>query len=207
MPIVVMRNKTPEQVRQDVAGFARRYVQDWTRWLAAPKLDRPQMFGEILRRWQATRPLPMRRLHREALHGSPFLEELLAASGALVTALGTLDLRTIANRNESQTHALSALWQTFSQLPAAGSASCVGISKAVLLVTYGAIGPAFDSQVRRKLRIGRIDTFQTWVATLEEIADDLRAFEMLHGSLVEAVPQEFAQLACGRLYDMVLGPR
>jgi hypothetical protein len=45
--------------------------------------------------------------------------------------------------------ALRGLWGNFTRLTATGEASCVGITKSILLVTDGRIGPAFDSTVRR----------------------------------------------------------
>src|SRR5438132_14321958 len=80
MPIEAIRMKTPAQVRADVAGFAARYVQDWNAWLTADTDARPELFGRILRKWQAARPGAMRRLKREAQHDEPFLEELLESA-------------------------------------------------------------------------------------------------------------------------------
>jgi hypothetical protein len=45
MPIVVIQNKTPEEIHQDVAGFEQPYVEDWRSWLAGPALDLPKLFG------------------------------------------------------------------------------------------------------------------------------------------------------------------
>lgn len=86
-------------------------------------------------------------------------------------------------------------------------ASCVGITKSVLLVTDGRIGPAFDRQVRMKLGAGRPSTPQEWLRLLEGVAADIEAFEKRYGPLSELVPSDFAALAHGRLYDMALGPR
>lgn len=47
-----------------------------------------------------------------------------------------------------QRHALTALWDTFRDLPTIGTANAVGITKAIKLVTGGRIGPALDSKVR-----------------------------------------------------------
>jgi hypothetical protein len=207
VPISVLRNKTSQQVYDDVNGFAQRFVQDWRRWLAAAPPARPVLFGKILRKWQATRPLPMRRLRGRASHDPPFLDDLLARSAAPIATLGNLDVRTVRRRTEPKNRALSDLWQIFRQLPSRGFASCVGITKATLLLTDGRLGPAFDSNVQYKLRMAPPATCAAWVATLEEIADDIIAFEDTHGLLTEAVPKEFAHLAYGRLYDMAFGPR
>jgi hypothetical protein len=52
---------TPHQVAQAVDGFAIGYVNDWEWRLTVPDRRRPKVLGQILRCWQATRPLPMRR--------------------------------------------------------------------------------------------------------------------------------------------------
>jgi hypothetical protein len=60
VPIDAIRSKTPSQVWNDVNEFAARYIDDWEAWLAVQADLRPELFGQILRRWQATRPLAMR---------------------------------------------------------------------------------------------------------------------------------------------------
>jgi hypothetical protein len=205
--IQAIRAKTPQEVHAAVDGFAVRYVDDWTQWMAAPALTRPELFGRILRRWQATRPLPMRRVRDEANHEAPFLEDLLAAAEDPLRALGGLTVLTVGWRTVEQEEALVELWDVFSRLPTTKVASCVGITKSVLLMTDGRVGPAFDRQVRTRLGIGRPSRPQDWLRILEGIAADIQAFESRHGPLSAAVPQRFANLACGRLYDMALGPR
>ena len=37
--------------------------------------------------------------------------------------------------------------------------------------------------------------------------DNIGAFEVHSGSLIDAVPERFRHLGIGRLYDMALGPR
>jgi hypothetical protein len=209
MPVCVLRNKSPQQVCVDVDGFAARYAEDWRAWLAAGTAARSELFGQILRKWQATRPLAMRRLRAEARHNPPFLEDLLTEASEHIAGLGNLNVLTIRERTKSQSQALMDLWRILGRLPTSGTASCVGISKALLLLTEGRLGPAFDSIVRKQLGIGkpRNVTCAVWIATLEEVAEDIRAFEAAHGSLTKAVPQCFAHLAYGRLYDMALGPR
>jgi len=209
MPIDVLRNKTPQQASDDVHSFRLRYVQDWTKWITAPPLLRSQLFGEILRKWQAVRPRKMRRLRTDtmATHVPPFLDDLLDQSAKPISMLGNLTVLTIAKRSPLQHQALCDLWQTFCRLPTEGTASCVGITKAILLLTDGRIAPAFDSRVRQELRIDPPSTCISWASTLEDVADDIIAFETVQGSLASAVPKRFAHLAYGRLYDMALGPR
>ena len=205
--VEALRNKTPTEVRDAVDGFSFRYVADWETWLAAPPRARPQRFGEILRKWQATRPNPMRRIRAEAHHGAPFLEDLLERAAKPVLVLGEKTVLTIGHRSIQEDNALRALWDIFSHLSETGLASCVGITKSVLLVTDGRIGPAFDSNVRERLGIGRPETCREWLQIVEAVGDDIAAFESKHGPLAKSVSPRFAHLGYGRLYDMVLGPR
>jgi hypothetical protein len=207
MPVHVLKHKAPLEVREDVAGFAPRYAIDWNGWIATPVGAKPELLGRILRKWQATRPFAMRRVRAEAGHQPPFLEELFENARIQVDRLGDLSLMRIGSRSPGQERALHSLWQIFLGLPVAGEASCVGITKAVLLMTDGRIGPAFDSAVRGKLKVRRMSTSSDWIALLEHVADDINAFQSQHGLLSEAVPSQFADLPYGRLYDMALGPR
>jgi hypothetical protein len=83
----------------------------------------------------------------------------------------------------------------------------VGITKAVLLLTEGRIGPAFDSGVRRNAGVKAPKTYREWLWALDEMSDDLSAFEAVSGPLPLVVSRRFADLGVGRLYDMALGPR
>jgi len=139
-------------------------------------------------------------------HRPPFLDDLLKSATEPLREAG-LTVLTIANRTPEQEQALIILWTIFSQLPTSGAASCVGITKAVLLLTDGRIGPAFDAEVRRKLGVGRPATWREWLQNLEDVGEDIVAFESLHGSLTKAVPIQYAHFTYGRLYDMALGPR
>lgn len=207
MSVDALRKKTPKQVHDDVSSFAARYIEDWESWMQAAEEQRPQLFGHILRKWQATRPRAMRRLRNQAQHGAPFLDDLLRRSSKPLQVVEDLTLLAIAFRTAAQDRALVSLWKIFLHLPTSGAASCVGITKAILLLTDGRIGPAFDSKVRKQLGVGPPPTPAEWLGTLQQIAEDIAAFESVHGPLTDAVPRQFAQLGYGRLYDMALGPR
>ena len=113
----------------------------------------------------------------------------------------------LALATPDQINALHGLWATFSKLPQKGSASCVGITKAIMLLTNGRIGPAFDSIVRKKLGLkDHLRSSEEWIGVLRGISEDILAFEKLHGRLADIVPDQFAGYQVGRLYDMVLGP-
>jgi hypothetical protein len=155
VPIVAIRHKTAAQLRADVDGFAPRYVDDWDRWLGMSRQERPMLLGRILRKWQATRPRPMRRLRDEAQHGAPFLDDLLEDAAEPLGVVASCSLVTIADRTARQEEAFRMLWANFARLPLSGGPSCVGITKAVLLLTEGRIGPALDSRVRVKLGVAR----------------------------------------------------
>jgi hypothetical protein len=207
MPVHVLKYKTPRDVRDDVSGFAPRYAIDWNGWVATPVEARAELLGRILRKWQATRPLAMRRMRREAQHEPPFLDDLFEQARIEADRLGDLTVATVLNRSTQQEAALHALWQIFLRLPVTRQASCVGITKAILLMTEGRFGPALDSSVRDKLNIRGISTSTEWIRLLEHVAEDIAAFQATHGLLSQAVPAQFAQLEYGRLYDMALGPR
>jgi hypothetical protein len=149
----------------------------------------------------------MRRVRAEATHPSPFLEDLYAVGKRQAAALGDIDLVGIGRRTPAQDAMLRALWSEFSALTARETATCVGITKAVLLMTNGRIGPAFDSVVRGRLGLKSFGTPEEWLLILEACADDIAAFESRHGPFVDAVPNRFRHLGVGRLYDMALGPR
>jgi hypothetical protein len=201
--------KTPSEVATALDRFAPRYLKDWDEWLAAPTAARPELFGRILRRWQATRPLAMRRIAAEAKHEPPYLDDLFELASSPTGALGVLGDLTVldvASRTYQQHKALNGLWDLFSGLTTTKSASCVGISKAVLLLTDGRVGPALDSQVRTRLGISPPTTAAAWIGVLEGVGEDIAEFEARNGPLRDAVPPRFAHLAYGRLYDMAFGP-
>ena len=207
--ITILRAKTPTQVHSDVAGFAEQYVRDWERWLLASAHERPKAFVKTLGRWQATRPAKLRRLRvRAGEHPPPYIEDLLTKAAPHLHNLVGFSVGRAEALDRTERTALEGLWNVFSSLQQVGIASCVAITKAILLLSDGRIGPAFDSQVRKKLRLNRLLTSADWIAALSEVSDDIRAFEGTHGvSLPSAVPPRFSTLAYGRLYDMALGPR
>jgi len=199
---------SPEVIRENLNQFAKPYVLDWDQWLQVGDSDRVTKFASILRRWQGTRPLPMRRPKAEAKHDPPYIEDLIDKATPHLEALGDLTLTDIANATPAQMNALHGLWATFSKLPQRETATCVGITKAIMLLTNGRIGPAFDSIVREKLGFKHhLKSSGEWIEVLRGISEDILAFENLHGvKLAQVVPEELAAYQVGRLYDMVLGP-
>ena len=208
--ITALRSKTPTQVHGDVAGFATRYVEDWKRWSLAAPDERPALFVKTLGNWQATRPAKLRRLRvRAGEHPPPYIEDLLKSAAPHLHVLRNFEVGQTGPVKRSERTALAALWKVLSSLQQGGkSASCVAITKAVLLLSNGRIGPAFDSQVRRKLDVKHLRTAADWISALADVSADIRAFEERYRvSLSKVVPSKYANLGYGRLYDMALGPR
>ena len=211
-----IRNLTVDQIRQRMRSFDQSYVYDWNTWLIVRRdypLDHtaPE-FGRILRRWQACRPNKMRRCSDEATHEAPYLEDLVHSGINVATILNGFDLRHANAMSQATEDALLQLWAIFRQLSYSGRsrnglAGVVGISKAVLLVTEGRVGPAFDSKVRKELGVGDIPDARSWITNLKRVAEDIAGFEQSNQcALRDAVPSEFGSLHHGRLYDMILGP-
>lgn len=214
--ISLLARMTPDDVRNAISGFRREYVRDWQGWQkiyqhhAAHPPDGHSIvqLGRILRKWQATRPLPMRRPRIEALHEPPYLDDLVTQAWLHVRVISELSVRQLDTATPDQTHALAELWDVFRNMTSRGHATCVGITKAVLLLTEGRIGPALDSTVRRKLGIRQPHESSTWIRYLRGVSRDIISFETLHAVNIEMlIPPEWASIHVGRVYDMVAGPR
>jgi mannose-6-phosphate isomerase-like protein (cupin superfamily)/GrpB-like predicted nucleotidyltransferase (UPF0157 family) len=199
---------SPKVIRENLNQFSKPYVKDWDEWLQVSDTSRVVKFASVLRRWQGTRPFPMRRPKEEAKHDPPYIDDLIVEATPHIEVLDNLTLTGIADATPEQVDALHRLWMTFLKLPQRGTATCVGITKAILLLTNGRIGPAFDSIVRKKLGLkGHLKSSQEWIDVLRGINEDILAFEKQHSTkLAQVVPVELASYHVGRLYDMVLGP-
>ncbi|QLK42571.1 hypothetical protein FE661_10675 [Acidithiobacillus ferrooxidans] len=84
-------------------------------------------------------------------------------------------------------------------------------SKAIMLVTKGSIGPAFDSNVMKNLgyKYNHDKSFQMWKNMLQYVADDLIDFQkrIKVDDIYKPLPDDLRSIKLGRLYDMALGPR
>jgi hypothetical protein len=207
MAIDALRSLTPAELHASISRFKETYVRDWDTWLTITPERRAAVFGAILRRWQATRPFPSRRARAGAAHPPPYLDDLLERADEPLKVARTLGLSWINMRTSEQSAALTELWMIFRAVALNGQASCVGISKAVLLASNGQIGPALDSQVRERLRIPAPVSAREWLDILDDVGADIRAFERQHGRIRTIVPPRYANLADGRLYDMAFGPQ
>jgi hypothetical protein len=205
-------NLSIEEFQDRVNRFAPQYVVDWNHWLNTQPDARPQQFGIVLRRWQACRPNRMRRTQVQNQHDAPYLEDLINQAGQHLQMLQNFDVRDNASFSNQNCGALTRLWGIFQNLsyhgPARnGLAGIVGISKAVLLLTDGRVGPAFDSEVRGHLGTGNIANADEWIIALRIASQDIQAFEANNQTtLQQAVPHHHAGLCSGRIYDMALGP-
>jgi hypothetical protein len=207
-----LANKTPAEVQAAIGNFSIAYVHHWQRWqkqcAAGVTSDVAPLLGEILRKWQATRPSPMRRPQREANHHSPYLEDLIEEALPRIQMVGTGSVRDLAEFTPAQIESLYALWSIFRNLTSRGHATCVGITKAVMLLTQGQICPALDSTVRASLAIPQPTSAGQWVECLRAISADIHAFESRHSTALEdLVPIEWQPIQVGRVYDMIAGPK
>jgi len=214
MSVFFLVGMSLDQAKQLLLEFPHAYVTDWQLWQrtyqasSRPIGDVVVEFGNILRRWRATRPYPMRRPRHQSNHDAPFLDDVVDAAWPHVQLLGNLNVRDIDKTLPGQDAALISLWNLFCNLAYRGQTSCVGITKAIMLLTEGRIGPAFDSTVRKNLRIPRPQDSESWLKYLREISWDIKGFEQKHNIVLESlVPRELAPLSVGRVYDMIAGPR
>lgn len=207
-----IKNLTVKEFEARINRFDGTYVHDWDSWLKVPPEQQAARFGLVLRKWQACRPNRMRRTRSEQIHEPPYLEDLIAEANHYLRILDDFELHLSESFSRDKTHALSELWRIFQHLPYQGRAlnglaSVTGISKAVLLLTMGRVGPALDSTVRANLNVGKILTADQWIDVLKIVNEDVQLFEAKNGiTLTMAAPKWSQRLNSGRIYDMALGP-
>jgi hypothetical protein len=205
---------TIEQFRDRIRRFDSSYIRDWDEWSRAfiQKRNVASELGRVLRRWQACRPNRMRRSRSEGGHDFPFLEDLVAQAEPYLEFFHQFEIAVEASFTPEFFQAITQLWSIFRELSyhgkaRDGKAGIVGISKAILLLTLGRVGPAFDSEVRRQLNIHEPITASQWIEALKLASRDIQIFEMRNQiAIQQAAPQEFQRINSGRLYDMALGP-
>jgi hypothetical protein len=210
--VTFLANKSPMDVTDAIGSFTKTYVYHWQRWQTICKAgvtpSVAPVFGEILRKWQATRPLPMRRPRQKVPHQPPYLEDLIEEALPHIRVLGTSTVRDLPAFTPQQVESLSEMWEIFRNLTTKGQASCVGITKAVMLLTLGQIGPALDSKVRSALSISQPTSAEHWLDCLRAVSIDIRVFESRYGiALEDLVPIEWQPVQVGRVYDMIAGPK
>ena len=204
---------SPAAVQNRVAMFDQNYKLDWDKWIRA--LDSESglggnataMFGKLLGKWGAVRPRPLRRCRAKAEHQPPFLEDLIQAAEPSLAALEGVTLREADRASANQVGALAELWRVLGALPQVGEAGCVGVSKGVMLLTRGKIGPALDRFVRQELGVKRPEHAAAWMELLAAIAGDIHKFEERYGRLERCLGEKVTEAGVGRLYDMLAGPK
>lgn len=206
---------TTPQFQRLLIQFPNKYIADWDGWIGTSVTDpsRPARFGAVLRKWQACRPNEMRRDAASAAHHPPYLDDLIVKADPPLKALVTFDISGQSPFTAVIKAAIRELWTIFRALAYQGDAyngqaGAVGISKAVLLLSLGRVGPAFDKEVSTNLGIKSVNNADQWIDALKTANRDIREFERRNGvTLAAAAPAAFAHLPAGRLYDMALGPR
>ncbi len=190
------------------------YVGDFEEWLNRTEEMEVELFGKILRRWQACRPNRMRRSEndpkRQNIH--PFLEDLLLASKEHISTLESFSVEDPNSYNDRNIKAIKYLWTIFSNLSYQGharngAAGLVGISKAVLLLTDGRVGPAFDTNVKQAIGLYPKNEDE-WILALKFVTEDITIFKTNNKitSLQEIVSERYQNHHSGRIYDMAVWP-
>ena len=207
LTVSFLRNRSADSVRHLLRNFAGNYKDDWAGWHTlssrAPLTD-PQVVAEfkrILGRWQAVRPRP--------LASADELSALISGVAPELQLLESVDLRSLPTLNGGQETALLSLWdQVAARAAARGLAGCVGITKVVMLLTAGRVGPALDSRVRKSLGLRTVHDGSSWLSALKAISEDLNEFESRAGVKIEQlVERKWRPINVGRVYDMAAGPR
>ncbi|MGR2927818.1 hypothetical protein [Acidithiobacillus ferriphilus] len=195
---------TIEEFIASVRGFKSSYADDWALWIKPTGDDvarRKDIFIGIMRGWSACRP---------AKANSEFSDrefEYLQEKGR---ELEGLYLRRIGQNDDIFTK-LEELFKAINGICKNKSINMMVASKAIMLVTEGSIGPAFDSNIMKNLgyKYNYDKSFQMWENMLRYVADDLIGFQKRFkvDDIYELLPDDLRSIKLGRLYDMALGPR
>ncbi len=152
-------------------------------------------------KWQACRP--------KALRSGSELQFMLTSALEPLKALALADLRCFRSPTQFLKDAICSLWQVFQDgLCMQGDATEVGVTKAILLVTKGRLGPAFDSNVKSKLKASYVIDAKTYLKAIAALATELAGFEDREQKSIEDLAAMAGRPAgVGRVIDMILGPR
>ncbi|MGA3054717.1 MAG: hypothetical protein ABSD63_10960 [Candidatus Korobacteraceae bacterium] len=203
---------TSDEVLERIKRFNGRYVKDWDCWLhasrgcdfqAAPIPIRvAEEFKRIMGRWQACG-------RYQSLRCATELQRTLDSASTPLGLMGSANLRCFQAPGEVLTGAIYNLWRIFEDgLCLKRNATELGVSKAILLLTKGRIGPAFDSTVKTGLNAWWVMDCGTYLRALGEIARDLAEFEARESTTLEDLAEKARRpAALGRAVDMVWGPR
>lgn len=199
----MLQDLTAQAALTKIESFSAKYAKHWNEWLevsegrdfraGSTSIRITRKFKKIMGSWQACRPKPLR--------NTTDLQSTLDSITAPLVLMGSADLRCFETPAQGVIDGIRGLWQVFEQGLCVGKARVVGVTKAILLVTKGRIGPAFDSNVKKSWYVRDCDSYLT---ALGEIARELAAFEAREGNLEEVAAKAEKPAAVGRAVDMVL---
>lgn len=205
--IEFLQRKNLEETKTLLKSFSKKYAGDWKCWIntlqrypfVSPEVAKK--FGEILRRWQAGRP--------RKISSDDKLLSILNQTKRILSQTTKINLREIFLSDTKIKGVLESLWNLFkNDLTEQKNTTGVGVTKAIMLVTEGNIGPAFDSNVCFNLNYYIHNSFESYYMGLQEIAEDIYKFENKENvHLEDLIPEQWKPVNIGRAYDMLVGPR
>ncbi|MHB8808293.1 MAG: hypothetical protein ACYC59_12055 [Anaerolineaceae bacterium] len=202
--------ESADQYSQALKNFREKYVKNWDVWLARPLSElnrdgRRNIFINTLKAWGICRcPEGGGIKHDFSLDSFSRLEKISAQ-------LLNYDLRSFTKTDDVVVQ-LRDLWIGLNGICEKKQVNMLIASKAIMLLTDGAIGPAFDSSVMRTIwgiKYSSYDrSFGNWINLLSEVSKDIQDFEVrIVVRMEDAAPKVFVNVKVGRLYDMAFGPR
>ena len=105
MMTCVLRDMALVEVRRKLEHFTASYAADWEQWLLVAESKRVSKFAAIMRAWNATRPLAMRRTKAEASHEPPYIEQLIDEAEPHLKILGDLCVTDLARASADRLEA------------------------------------------------------------------------------------------------------
>ncbi len=206
MKVEFLRTKQIEEVRDLIHGFSHRYITDIKDFVTTTEscgfssTESAEHLSRLLRKWQACRPSAV---HKNLL---PIITQLASD----FETISNLNIRNIDNASPNEKEAIRRIWSLLiSQICNNREIADVAASKAIHILTKGQLGPALDSNARKKLGLPRIRSSEEYLNILLAISDDIRTFERINNPVLleSLVPVEWLPVSVGRVYDMAIGPR
>lgn len=128
-----------------------------------------------------------------------------------VSALSGTCLRSLVDPSSQQQRCIVQLWDLLNpRICCNADAGGVGVSKAIMLLTKGEIGPAFDTNVCSKFKMPRVDNADGLLRAYSMVARDLKGFEDRNKVVIDDQAQRVFpsdSIGVGRIVDMIAGPR
>ncbi len=174
MKVEFIGNKHIDEVRNLIHGFSHRYVTDIKDFVITTESYRfsstetADHLSRLLRKWQACRPSAV---HKNLL---PLISQLAQD----FETISNLNIRNIEHASLNEKEAIKHIWSVLiNQICNNREIADVAASKAILILTKGQLGPALDSNARKKLRVPRIRNSEDYLNLLLTVSDDIRSFE------------------------------